>query len=57
MPFEHKNQYLFSQQQAYNMMKDFNKSLRDKEISNENQLGQFKAEMPRTAEKQSGFCK
>ena len=57
MPFEHKNQYLFSQQQAYNMMKDFNKSLRDKEISNENQVGQFKAEMPRTAERQSGFCK
>lgn len=57
MPFEHKNQYLFNQQQAYNMMKEFNKSLRDREVSNENQVGQVKVETPRTVERQSGFCK
>lgn len=54
MPFEFKGQQNFSQQQAYEMMKGFNKTLRDKQVSDESQLNK---ETPRTAQKQSGFCK
>lgn len=54
MPFEFKGQQNFNQKQAYEMMKSFNKSLRDNKISDESQVNK---EVPRTVTKQSGFCK
>lgn len=54
MPFEFKGSPNLTREQAYQMMKGINKDLRDREISNENQL---KQEAPRTVNKQSGFFK
>ena len=58
MGFENKGQYLFTQKQAYEMMKGLNKTLREKGISDENQMSQVQQQVgPRTVAKQSGFCR
>ena len=54
MPFEFKGSPNLTKEQAYQMMKSINKDLRDRQISDESQV---KVETPRTAERQSGFCK
>ena len=42
----------------YEMMKGLNKTLREKGISDENQMSQVQQQVgPRTVTKQSGFCR
>lgn len=54
MAFENKGQYLINSQQAYAMMKEYNKMLRDKNVSSTEEEQKLKTQ---TAQKQSGFGK
>ena len=56
MPFESKGQYNFGSKQAYGIISGYNKMLRDKKISSENDVKGMNA-VPRTAIKQSGFSR
>lgn len=56
MPFVDKGQYNFGSTQAYSMMKEINRALREKEVSSEEEAKNLNV-APQTANKQSGFCK
>jgi hypothetical protein len=55
MPFENKGQYNFDSKQAYGLIKEYNKTLRDKGITTEEEAK--KSVAPRTVNRQSGFFK
>jgi len=56
MPFVDKGQYNFGSKQAYSMMKEINRELREKQVSSEQEAQKISV-APQTANKQSGFCK
>ena len=56
MSFVDKGQYNFSSQQAYSLISGFNKALREKQVSSEEEAKKMNV-APQTANKQSGFCK
>ena len=57
MPFADKGQYNFGSKEGYSLISGYNKMLRDKKISNEEEAKKAGVVAPRTANKQSGFCK
>ena len=56
MSFENKGQYNFGSKEAYGIISGYNKMLRDKKVSSEEDAKKMTA-VPRTANKQSGFFK
>ena len=56
MSFVDKGQYNFNSKQAYSLISGFNKALREKQISSEEEAKKMNV-APQTANKQSGFCK
>lgn len=55
MPFESKGQYNFGSKEAYGLIKEYNKMLREKKVSSEEDAKRIVA--PRTVNRQSGFFK
>lgn len=56
MSFVDKGQYNFNSKQAYSLISGFNKALREKQVSSEEEAKKINV-APQTADKQSGFCK
>lgn len=56
MSFVDKGQYNFNSKQAYSLISGFNKALREKQVSSEEEAKKMNV-APQTANKQSGFCK
>lgn len=56
MSFVDKGQYNFNSKQAYSLISGFNKALREKQVSSEEEAKKMNV-APQTADKQSGFCK
>ena len=56
MPFENKGQYNFGSKEAYGLIKEYNKTLREKQVSSKEEAKKINV-APRTANKQSGFFK
>lgn len=56
MSFESKGQYNFGSKEAYSLISGYNKMLRDKKISSENDVKGINA-VPRTVNRQSGFSR
>ena len=57
MSFESKGQYNFGSKEGYSLVSGYNKMLREKGISNEEEAKKVGVVAPRTANKQSGFFK
>lgn len=56
MGFENKGQYNFGSKEAYSLISGYNKMLRDKKISSEDEAKKINV-APRTVTRQSGFFK
>lgn len=57
MAFENKGQFNFGSKEGYSLISGYNKMLREKGISNEEEAKKSGMVAPRTANKQSGFFK
>lgn len=57
MSFVDKGQYNFGSKQAYSLISGYNKMLRDKNVSSEEDAKKMNVAGPRTVNKQSGFFK
>lgn len=56
MSFVDKGQYNFGSKQAYSLISGYNKMLREKQVSSEDEAKKISV-APRTVNKQSGFFK